>query len=172
VPVTLVTGTGTGFATALHFARHGHQVVATMRNLAKAGPLETTGREEKLPLVVCELDVARPESIDRAVAATVERDGPIDVLVNNAGTGGATPLELIPEDDHRGDVRDELLRPDPGQRRGVGGHGRRAERRGAVQRPLQGLLRDRPLSAGPSPCPLPRGERVSPERVPPILLLL
>jgi len=101
--VTLVTGTSTGIglATALHFARHGHQVVATMRNLAKAGPLETAAREEKLPLVVRELDVTRQESIDRAVAATVEREGPIDVLVNNAGIGGATPLELTPEDEHR-----------------------------------------------------------------------
>jgi NAD(P)-dependent dehydrogenase (short-subunit alcohol dehydrogenase family) len=103
MPITLVTGTSTGigFATALHFARHGHQVVATMRNLAKAGPLEEAARAEKLPLVVRELDVTRPESVDRAVAATVGREGPIDVLVNNAGIGGATPLELTPEDEHR-----------------------------------------------------------------------
>jgi NAD(P)-dependent dehydrogenase (short-subunit alcohol dehydrogenase family) len=103
MPVTLVTGTSTGIglATALHFARHGHQVVATMRNLAKAGPLETAARDEKLSVVVRELDVTRPESIDRAVTETVAQQGPIDVLVNNAGIGGATPLELTPEDEHR-----------------------------------------------------------------------
>ena len=103
MPVTLVTGTSTGigFATALHFARHGHQVVATMRNLAKAGPLEAVARDEKLPVVVRELDVTRQESIDRAMAETVAQQGPIDVLVNNAGIGGATPLELTPEDEHR-----------------------------------------------------------------------
>ncbi len=103
MPVTLVTGTSTGIglATALHFARHGHQVVATMRNLAKAGPLETAARDEKLPVVVRELDVTRPESIDRAVTETVAQQGPIEVLVNNAGIGGATPLELTPEDEHR-----------------------------------------------------------------------
>jgi NAD(P)-dependent dehydrogenase (short-subunit alcohol dehydrogenase family) len=103
MPVTLVTGTSTGigFATALHFARHGHQVVATMRNLAKAGPLQDAVRAETLPLVVRELDVTRQDSIDRAVATTLEREGPIDVLVNNAGIGGATPLELTPEDEHR-----------------------------------------------------------------------
>jgi len=101
--VTLVTGTSTGIglATALHFARHGHQVVATMRNLAKAGPLEAAARDEKLPVVVRELDVTRQESIDRAMAETVAQQGPIDVLVNNAGIGGATPLELTPEDEHR-----------------------------------------------------------------------
>jgi NAD(P)-dependent dehydrogenase (short-subunit alcohol dehydrogenase family) len=78
MPVTLVTGTSTGIglATALHFARHGHQVVATMRNLAKAGPLETAARDEKLPVVVRELDVTRPESIDRAVTETVAQQAP------------------------------------------------------------------------------------------------
>ena len=103
MPVALVTGTSTGigFATALHLARHGHQVVATMRNLAKASPLRDAARAEGLPLVVRELDVTRPDSIERAVAATLAGEGPIDVLVNNAGIGGATPLELTPEAEHR-----------------------------------------------------------------------
>src|SRR5882724_10399222 len=103
MPVTLVTGTSTGigFATALHLARHGHRVVATMRNVAKAGPLEEAARQESLPLVVRELDVTRQDSIDAAVAETWEREGAIDVLVNNAGIGGATPLELTPEAEHR-----------------------------------------------------------------------
>jgi NAD(P)-dependent dehydrogenase (short-subunit alcohol dehydrogenase family) len=103
MPVALVTGTSTGigFATALHLARHGHTVVATMRNLAKAAPLEAAARAESLPLVLRELDVTRQESIDHAVAATREREGAVDVLVNNAGIGGATPLELTPEGEHR-----------------------------------------------------------------------
>ena len=101
--VALVTGTSTGigFATALCLARHGHTVVATMRNLAKAAPLEAAARAEGLPLVLRELDVTSQDSIDRAVAATREREGAVDVLVNNAGIGGATPLELTPEDEHR-----------------------------------------------------------------------
>ena len=103
MPVALVTGTSTGigFATALHLARHGHTVVATMRNLAKAAPLEAVARAESLPLVLRELDVTRQESIDHAVATTREREGAVDVLVNNAGIGGATPLELTPEGEHR-----------------------------------------------------------------------
>jgi NAD(P)-dependent dehydrogenase (short-subunit alcohol dehydrogenase family) len=103
MPVTLVTGTSTGigFATALHLARNGHTVVATMRNLAKAAPLEAAARAEGLPLALRELDVTSRDSIDRAVAATREREGAVDVLVNNAGIGGATPLELTPEAEHR-----------------------------------------------------------------------
>ena len=103
MPVTLVTGTSTGIglATVLHFARRGHRVVATMRNLAKAAPLQDAARAENLPITLRELDVTRGDSIDRAVAETLRADGPIDVLVNNAGIGGATPLELVPEDEHR-----------------------------------------------------------------------
>ncbi|HME96574.1 MAG TPA: SDR family oxidoreductase [Methylomirabilota bacterium] len=95
------TSTGIGYATALHLARLGHRVVATMRNLGKAAPLRETARAESLPLVVRPLDVTSQESIDRAMAETVAAEGPIDVLVNNAGIGGATPLELTPEDEHR-----------------------------------------------------------------------
>ena len=103
MPVTLVTGTSTGigFATALHLAKHGHTVVATMRNLAKAGPLAAAAHEQGVRLAVRELDVTSQASIDRAMAATRECEGAVDVLVNNAGIGGATPLELTPEDEHR-----------------------------------------------------------------------
>ena len=103
MPVTLVTGTSTGigFATALHLAKHGHTVVATMRNLAKAGPLEAAAREQGVRLAVRELDVTDQASIDRAMAETRAREGAVDVLVNNAGIGGATPLELTPEAEHR-----------------------------------------------------------------------
>src|SRR5262245_8356015 len=103
MPVTLVTGTSTGigFATALYLAKRGHTVVATMRSLAKAGPLETAARDQGARLVVRELDVTSQASIDRALAATREIEGAIDVLVNNAGIGGATPLELTPEAEHR-----------------------------------------------------------------------
>src|SRR5262247_2671572 len=103
MPVTLVTGTssGIGFATALYLAKRGHTMVATMRSLAKAGPLETAARDQGVRLVVRELDVTSQASIDRALAATRETEGAIDVLVNNAGIGGATPLELTPEAEHR-----------------------------------------------------------------------
>src|SRR5262252_8265971 len=103
VPVTLVTGTSTGigFATALYLAKHGHTVVATMRNLTKAAPLDAAAREQGVRLAVRELDVTNQASIDRAMAETRAREGAVDVLVNNAGIGGATPLELTPEAEHR-----------------------------------------------------------------------
>ena len=94
------TSTGIGFATSLRLARHGYRVFAGMRDLAKAKPLESAAAESSLPLQVIELDVTSTASVAAAFAG-VTRHGPVDVLVNNAGIGGAAPLELIPEDEHR-----------------------------------------------------------------------
>lgn len=91
-----ITGASTGFgrATALHFARAGWNVVATMRTPTAelAGP--TT--------LVAPLDVTDRASIAAAVAAALDRFGAIDVVVNNAGFGlfgvfEATPREKLQE---------------------------------------------------------------------------
>jgi NAD(P)-dependent dehydrogenase (short-subunit alcohol dehydrogenase family) len=100
--IAVVTGTssGIGLATSLELARKGYRVFAGMRNLAKAGPLREAAAKEELPVEVIELDITSQQSVDRAFAA-VRAHGPVDVLVNNAGIGGATPLELTPEAEHR-----------------------------------------------------------------------
>src|SRR5438067_8087448 len=100
IAVLTGTSTGIGFATSLHLARHDYRVFAGMRNLAKAGPLRAAGAEARLPIEVVELDVTSTASVTRAFEA-VSAHGPVDVLVNNAGIGGAAPLELTPEDEHR-----------------------------------------------------------------------
>lgn len=81
-----ITGASSGFGMA--FARyalsHGHNVVATARNLSKLDALATSGGERVL---VQQLDVTRPSDAQRAVAAAVEHFGRIDILFNNAGYG-------------------------------------------------------------------------------------
>ncbi len=98
--IAVVTGTssGIGLATTVHLARHGFRVFAGMRNLDKAGPLRAA--TATLPVEIVPLDVTSADSVAHAFA-TVTREGPVDVLVNNAGIGGASPLELTPEDEHR-----------------------------------------------------------------------
>jgi NAD(P)-dependent dehydrogenase (short-subunit alcohol dehydrogenase family) len=100
IAVVTGTSTGIGFATALHLARNGYRVFAGMRNLAKAGPLEEAAAEHDLSLEVIRLDVTEADSVAEAFEA-VRGHGPVDVLINNAGIGGATPLELTPESEHR-----------------------------------------------------------------------
>src|SRR5258705_9139664 len=100
IAVVTGTSTGIGFATALRLAANGFRVFAGMRNLAKAEPLREAARKADVPLEVIELDVTSADSTARAFSAVAAR-GPIEVLVNNAGVGGATPLELTPEAEHR-----------------------------------------------------------------------
>ena len=98
----LITGTssGIGLATSVKFAREGYRVYAGMRNLGKAGALKEAASAEGLDIRVVELDVCQADSVTRAFSELQAQD-PIDVLVNNAGIGGASPLEITPEDEHR-----------------------------------------------------------------------
>jgi NAD(P)-dependent dehydrogenase (short-subunit alcohol dehydrogenase family) len=98
--VVLVTGSssGIGLATAVHFARLGHDVHAGVRNPATAGELTQAVGAERLPIRTATLDVDDPASVTHAVADVLERSGRIDVLVNNAGIGGGGPIGDVPVD--------------------------------------------------------------------------
>ncbi|MBI5339860.1 MAG: SDR family oxidoreductase [Mycolicibacterium rufum] len=84
----LITGcsSGYGLATAHRFLDAGWDVIATMR-VPRDGLFPESDRIQLLPL-----DVTDPSSI----AATIERCGPIDVLVNNAGIGAVGAFEATP----------------------------------------------------------------------------
>jgi NAD(P)-dependent dehydrogenase (short-subunit alcohol dehydrogenase family) len=57
------------------------------------------------------LDVSSTESIDRFLAATTGALGPVDVLVNNAGTAAPGLLHEMRDEDHRQIVTTNLLGP-------------------------------------------------------------
>lgn len=83
----LVTGasTGLGLEIALHLAEGGRRVFASMRDLGRRALLDERAASRGVSIEVLELDVTRPDSVERAVAAVLERSGRIDALVNNAG---------------------------------------------------------------------------------------
>jgi NAD(P)-dependent dehydrogenase (short-subunit alcohol dehydrogenase family) len=93
----LITGCskGIGLEAALAFARAGHQVCATMRNPSQSPALADTAAREKLPITISTMDVDSDESVSNAIAA-IQKNGPIDVLVNNAGIEGVGPVEEFP----------------------------------------------------------------------------
>ena len=92
--VVLITGCSSGFgrAAALAFAGRGDQVVATMRDPARAEGLDSVKG-----VTVDRLDVVDVQSRAGAIERTLGRFGRIDVLVNNAGVSALGPAEEIPE---------------------------------------------------------------------------
>ena len=98
--VALITGTSTGIglATALHFARKGHDIHAGVRNLGAAAELTQALAKEKLPIRPVTINVDKEASVKLGVGEVLKRSGHIDILVNNAGIGGGGPLEDVPVD--------------------------------------------------------------------------
>ena len=95
----LITGCSSGFGrlAAELLARQGARVFATMRGLPRpeAEDLRSLAASEKLDLHVIALDVTDPAQITAAVAEAERINGrAIDVLVNNAGIGITSPVEV------------------------------------------------------------------------------
>ena len=98
--VALITGTssGIGLATAVHFARQGHEVWAGVRNPATATELREAIDRERLPIRLVTLDVDDAASVQHGVGEVHDKAGRVDVLVNNAGISGGGPIEEVPVD--------------------------------------------------------------------------
>ncbi|HKB69705.1 MAG TPA: SDR family NAD(P)-dependent oxidoreductase, partial [Thermoanaerobaculia bacterium] len=91
----LVTGAsrGIGAAIARRFAAEGARVCLAARSLEDCERIADSIRESGGEATAVACDVTRPESYERAIAAAAGNGGKIDVLVNNAGTSGWTPVD-------------------------------------------------------------------------------
>ena len=102
--VALITGAGRGFgrAIALAFAREGARVAANYLG-SQAGAEEVVAEAGRLGAEAVALrgDVAREDHVKALVAATLERFGRLDVLVNNAGIMVRAPLLAVPAEECR-----------------------------------------------------------------------
>ena len=91
--VVFITGISSGFGleTAKLLSQEGHTVYGTVRR-----------EVEPLPEVhYLQLEVRDSEAVKKAVNEIVEKEGRIDVLVNNAGMGIGGPLEFATEEEIR-----------------------------------------------------------------------
>jgi NAD(P)-dependent dehydrogenase (short-subunit alcohol dehydrogenase family) len=99
----LVTGgaTGIGFAIGQEFLQAGAQVTLLGRDqksLEKAVSAATAAtRRGRALSVTC--DLAQPQEIVRAAHAVTELMGGVDILINNAGVGGSSPLVELSDEE-------------------------------------------------------------------------
>jgi len=99
--VAFVTGGGgaIGGAIAKAFAEEGAKVAIADTDLDAASRQANELRSSGHRAVALHLDVCRPDSVARAVEATVSEFGGIDILVNNAGICPRTEFERMTLDE-------------------------------------------------------------------------
>lgn len=97
-PVWFITGCSTGFGRELAklVLERGYRAVITARNPDDVKDLAALG-----DALALKLDVTDPAQVDVAIAATKEKFGHIDVLVNNAGIGYFAAVEESEEEEVR-----------------------------------------------------------------------
>ncbi|MEW9668407.1 SDR family oxidoreductase [Ammoniphilus sp. 3BR4] len=98
-PIAFITGASSGFGllATVALAKEGYRVVATMRNLERKALLEQAIKKEGLYACVeiYEMDVTDSLQIQEIVRQVIDRNGRVDLLVNNAGYASAGFVEEV-----------------------------------------------------------------------------
>ncbi|MEU6056340.1 3-oxoacyl-ACP reductase FabG [Streptomyces xanthochromogenes] len=98
--VALVTGatSGIGLAVARLLGQHNHRVFIGARNAENVASTVKQLREEGIVADGTTLDVRSADDVHTFVQSAVDRFGPVDVLVNNAGrSGGGVTADIADE---------------------------------------------------------------------------
>ena len=106
--VSVVTGasSGIGLETARRLCAEGASVLMVARDAER---LEDVADECGAEYIA--IDVTDPDAPERIVATCAEQMGGIDVLVNNAGTSFARPLDELTDDDWQGQWELHVMGP-------------------------------------------------------------
>jgi NAD(P)-dependent dehydrogenase (short-subunit alcohol dehydrogenase family) len=104
----LITGCSRGLGRALAEAvlATGDQLAATARDPRTLADIMAVGGDRVIALP---LDVADEAAAKRAVSATLDRFGRLDIVVNNAGYGNVAPIEDTSLDDFRAQIETNLF---------------------------------------------------------------
>ena len=99
--VILITGTNSGFGylTTKGAAAKGHTVYAAMRNTNTRNAERAKELAGEDNITVVEIDVTDAAQVKSAIEGIIEKEGRLDVLVNNAGYYGGGITETFTEED-------------------------------------------------------------------------
>ncbi len=83
--VILITGASSGLGEflATYLAKQGHKVYGTSRNI----------KQDEFSFTALQMDVCSEASIQQALNVILEKENRLDVVINNAGLGLASPFE-------------------------------------------------------------------------------
>lgn len=110
--VAIVTGcsTGLGVQMAKALANQGCNIVALARRQNLIDEVAASIKEEfGVDAIGVACDITDTERVDASVKKVLEHFGRIDILINNAGTGGVAPAEDLPDEVFDNEVKIDLF---------------------------------------------------------------
>lgn len=107
--VALITGasSGIGYSTAIELQNKGYTVYGAARRVERMDELQKKG------ILTISLNVTSDESMVACVNSIIEKEGRIDVLVNNAGYGSYGTVEDVPMEESPPSSRNQRVRSCP-----------------------------------------------------------
>jgi len=96
----IITGgsRGIGKAIAMALAKEGVNIIITGRNESSLQATQKEISELGVNVLYAVMDVSKRKEVDASIAGILEKSGPVDILINNAGIGAFGGfLELSPE---------------------------------------------------------------------------
>ncbi len=105
--IVLITGSSSGIGEALceEFHKKGCSVIATARNIASLEKLKAKGIHTE------QMNVNKQDDITRVIKTIIEREGRIDILINNAGFALIGPTIELTDSDLRTQFETNVIAP-------------------------------------------------------------
>lgn len=110
--VAIVTGASTGLGVQMSkaLANQGANIVLLARRQALVDEnAEMIKKEFGVDAIGISCDITNTEQVESAVDKVMEKFGRIDILINNAGTGGVIPAEDMPDETFENEMNIDLF---------------------------------------------------------------
>lgn len=102
---------GLGLLIARELVRRGGKVAIAARDKDELARAEAQLRADGRDVLAIEADMTIREEVEAAVQKVEQQFGPVDVLVNNAGTISVGPIETMTIDDYRSSINTHFWGP-------------------------------------------------------------